>query len=65
MNFLWVSRNYFYIKNGFLFHFPWIFYLWTAPHFHESTGGPVQVILDSVHSTNGRRVDFSVSRGLF
>ena len=38
---------------------------WTGPQFLESPGAPVQVILDSVHSKNGRRVDFSVSRGLF
>jgi hypothetical protein len=38
------SRNYFYIKNKFLFHFPWIFYLWTAPHFLESTGGSEQKV---------------------
>ena len=44
------SRNYFYIKNGFLFHFPWIFYLWTAPHFSESPGARAHKCLDSVNS---------------
>jgi hypothetical protein len=60
------SRNYFYIKNGFLFHFPWIFYLWTAPHFLESTGGSEKKrSQDTDRPRRGRRVHLQKEHGLF
>jgi hypothetical protein len=54
----------FILKINFCIYLPILYILWTGPQFSEKAGVSAQDNQDSGNSSTGRRVNFSIIRGL-